>query len=154
MTVLGRQLFTLPPFWQAVDLDRFPDIKAPLVEDAYRRFFAATFANLEACFEGRDHRSAGTSSVRPLATEQLSMVVDLADEWLTEKPLAERLRDLAPARTGPVPVVDADGFRHFLGPAKLALEPDDATDDEAGSRWRDAARQLAEDCTTAFSVPT
>ena len=56
VTVLGRQLFTLPPFWQAVDLDRFPDLKAPLVEDAYRRFFAATFHNLEACFEGRDHR--------------------------------------------------------------------------------------------------
>jgi hypothetical protein len=150
VTVLGRQLFTLPPFWQAVDLDRFPDIKAPLVEDAYRRFFAATFANLEACFEGRDHRIGRDPVVKSVATEQLSAVVDLADEWLTEKPVAERLRDLAPVRTGPVPVVDADGFRHFPGPAEPALEPDDATDDAGRSRWRDAARQLAEDYTTAL----
>ena len=150
VTVVGRQLFTLPPFWQAVDLDRFPDIKAPLVEDAYRRFFAATFANLEACFEGRDHRIGRDPVVRSVATEQLSMVVDLANEWLTEKPVAERLRDLAPAHAGPVPVVDADGFRHFPGPAESALEPHDATEDETRSRWRDAARQLAEDYTTAL----
>lgn len=150
VTVLGRQLFTLPPFWQAVDLDRFPDIKEPLVEDAYRRFFAATFANLEACYEGRDHRIGRDPVVRPVATEQLSMVVDLADEWLAEKPVAERLRDLAPARTGPVPVIDADGFRHFPAPAESALEPPDATQGEGRSRWQDAARQLAEDYTTAL----
>ncbi len=45
ITISGRQQFRLPPFWEAVDLDRYPDVKNPLVTDAYHRFFSATFDN-------------------------------------------------------------------------------------------------------------
>ena len=44
-------------------------------------------------------------------------------------------------------MVDADGFRHFLAPGEPVEEPGDGVDDE---RWRAAARQLAEDYTTAL----
>ena len=41
-------------------------MKAPLVTDAYRRFFNATFDNFEACFEGRPYR-IGADTPPPLA---------------------------------------------------------------------------------------
>lgn len=107
VTVMGRQLFTLPAFWQAVDLDRFPDLKAPLVVDAYRRFFTATFDNLEACFEGRDHRIGRDQENRPLATETASMLLELAKDWLADN-------HALPTKPGPA-LIDAQGFRHFSG---------------------------------------
>ncbi|TDO47198.1 hypothetical protein EV643_10990 [Kribbella sp. VKM Ac-2527] len=112
VTVMGRQLFTLPAFWKAVDLDRFPELKAPLVEDAYRRFFTATFDNLEACFEGRDHRIGRDPEHSPLPTESASLLLEVAKEWLAEEPVGDRLR--GSGRPQPV-LVDAHGFRHFSG---------------------------------------
>lgn len=111
LAVRGRQLFTLPPFWQAVDLDRLPEVKGRLVEDAYRRFFTATFDNLEACYEGRDFR-IGTepSDDAPLATRSVQLLLDLARQWVGT-PRAGR-------RTRPEPEVDVHGFRHFSGGAR------------------------------------
>jgi hypothetical protein len=119
VTIRGRQLFTLPPFWKAVDLDRFPEIKNPLVEDSYRRFFTATFDNLEACYEGRNFRIGRDPDdpAAPLPTATMSILLEMGRRWLAEEPLADRLRRLQyPAGTGAVPVpehIDADGFRHF-----------------------------------------
>jgi hypothetical protein len=117
VTVMGRQLFTLPAFWQAVDLDRFPELKAPLVEDAYRRFFTATFDNLEACFEGREHRIGRDPEHSPLPTESASLLLEVAKEWLAEKPVGDPLRGSGQ----PQPLlVDANGFRHFSGSSDSA----------------------------------
>ena len=56
ITIVGRQLFTLPLFWQVFDLNLVPDIKSVLVTHAYRTFFDRTLANFEALVEGRDIR--------------------------------------------------------------------------------------------------
>ncbi len=130
VTVMGRQLFTLPAFWRAVDLDRFPEVKAPLVADAYRRFFTATFDNLEACFEGRDHRIGREREDPPLATETASMLLGVAKEWLEEKPLFQ-----AAGRPEPTQI-DVHGFRHFSG----AQEP---SEPEPPSYWQQLADQYA-----------
>jgi hypothetical protein len=152
VTVRGRQLFTLPPFWQAVDLDRFPAIKNPLVEDAYRRFFTATFDNLEACYEGRDFRIGRDPEhpAAPLPTAAMSALLDLARRWLAEQPLADRLRRLergAGTDARPVPDhVDADGFRHFSG--------DEASTSPLSSTrtYLAAWQQFADEYTAALSA--
>ena len=120
LTVLGRQLFTLPPYWQSVDLTRFPEVRDRLVEDAYRRFFTATFDNLEACYEGRDFRVGRPAADPdgPLPTAMLSAGLDLAKQWLADRSgsrpdvWAEATKPSAGRDSGQV---DADGFRHFPG---------------------------------------
>jgi uncharacterized protein (DUF362 family) len=54
ITIVARQQFALPLFWQVIPLDYFPQIKDVLVSEAYTTFFSRTLANLEAAFEGRD----------------------------------------------------------------------------------------------------
>lgn len=54
VTIFGRQLFALPPFWELVQLDRYPQLKNILVEDAYTTFFRRTFSNFEALLEQRE----------------------------------------------------------------------------------------------------
>ena len=113
VSVSGRQLFTLPPFWEAADLDRFPDYKAVLVEDAYRRFFETTFDNLEACYEGREFRIGREPAdpARPLPTEVLSGLLRSAGRNLAETSRPGTKRAAA---------TDADGFRHFSGDTTAA----------------------------------
>jgi uncharacterized protein (DUF362 family) len=53
ITITARQEFTLPLFWQAVNIDYTPSIKDAIVTDAYTRFFSRTIANYEAAYEGR-----------------------------------------------------------------------------------------------------
>jgi len=134
ITVAGRQQFRLPPFWEAVDLDRFPELKNPLVTDAYRRFFSATFDNFEACYEGRPHR-IGADALPPasvLPTQAWSAYLDIAREWLTDRGVT---RDASHD-------VDEHGFRHFVG--TNAAEP------QANSqRWRAAVRPLLDEYATA-----
>jgi hypothetical protein len=128
VTIRGRQKFTLPPIWQVVDLDRFPEIRDPLTEDAYRRFFTATLDNLEARFEGRPF-AVGRPPDDELPSRRLSRLVDVAEgaarEWLAGKDLGGRAGHDRPAASGalrfasPRPQPDATdehGFRHFRGP--------------------------------------
>ena len=56
VTIFGRQLFVLPPLWQAIDLVLDPEVRGKLVTDAYSTFFDRTLSNLEALAEGRDIR--------------------------------------------------------------------------------------------------
>jgi hypothetical protein len=123
--VSGRQLFTLPPFWQAVDLDRFPAYKAVLVEDAYRRFFDATFDNVEACYEGREFRIGRppVDPAGPLPTEVLASVLSAARQRLTDTSAFSQPKDEQ---------TDANGFRHFSGVG--ASPAADRT-----TAWREAA---------------
>ncbi len=107
--VRGRQLFTLPPFWAAADLDRLPEVKDELVQDAYRRFFETTFDNLEACYEGRPFRIGAEPEVDGLlVTRTLQTLLDLAVQWLGDQGAAPRPRASAPEP-------DLHGFRHFRG---------------------------------------
>lgn len=107
-TVRGRQLFTLPPAWAGVDLTAVPELRHPLLEDAYRRFFTTTFDNLEACFEGREFRIGRPppDPTGPLATQSLDLMLGLARDWLgTADGPGQRLET----------VVDPQGFRHARG---------------------------------------
>lgn len=108
-TVRGRQLFALPPAWAGVDLAAVPEIRNPLLEDAYRRFFTTTFDNLEAWFEGRDFRIGRPPAdpTAPLATQSLDLMMGLVRDWLGTTTGA------APQR--PATVVDPQGFRHVRG---------------------------------------
>jgi len=146
VSVLGRQQFTLPPFWQAVDLDRFPEVKAPLVEDAYRRFFCATFDNLEAAYEGRDYRIGRDPVLRPLPTESASMLLEIARDWLAERSPAGRPRGLDSRGSVSTWELDSDGFRHFPGPGGPASEESSVV-----CRVQAVSRQITDDYVTAVS---
>lgn len=116
LSVRGRQLFTLPAFWEAVDLDRVPEVRNDLVEDAYRRFFSITFDNLQAQYEGRESRiGREPEDDGPLVTQTVKALVDLASQWLS---------DQRPGWAGvpapPAPEVDVHGFRHFRGSPGVA----------------------------------
>jgi hypothetical protein len=116
VTVRGRQLFTLPPAWSGIDLDLVPELKTPLVEDAYRRFFTATFDNLEASFEGRQFRigrQAPTGN-EPLATESLHQLLGVAQSWLDDRSADRTSLFGGSAREEPNEV-DLHGFSHFSG---------------------------------------
>ena len=115
-TVRGRQLFTLPRAWSGIDLDLLPELKAPLVEDAYRRFFTATFDNLEACFEGRPFRIGRPDSAgdEPLATEMLHQLIELAQSWLDDRS-ADGTGVFGGSAQAQPDEVDLNGFSHFPG---------------------------------------
>ncbi len=120
-TVRGRQLFTLPPLWQHRDLALVPEVRYPLLEEAYRRFFTTTFDNLEACFEGRDFRIGRPppDPDEPLLTRSVELLLTAAKDWVGQQV------GLAPHPPGPVGEqrgrvsaageVDVHGFRHVRG---------------------------------------
>lgn len=117
LSVRGRQLFSLPLYWQAVDLDRVPEVKDELVEDAYQRFFGAKFDNLVACYEGRPYRIGRppAGGDEPLATRSVQMVWELVSNWLGDR----SPRAGADGATGPE--LDVHGFRHFRGPGAAGV---------------------------------
>lgn len=112
--VRGRQLFSLPPAWSGVDLADVPELRNPLLEDAYRRFFTTTFDNLEACFEGREFRIGRPPAApdEPLLTESLGLLLDAGRGWLSDHGVAPAGRTPAAPRT----LVDSRGFTHVPGP--------------------------------------
>ncbi len=109
--VRGRQLFALPPAWAGIDLAAVPELRNPLLEEAYRRFFTTTFDNLEACFEGREFRIGRPpmDPTEPLLTSSLDLLLGAVTQGLgdpQETPAARREVDSD---------VDAHGFRHVRG---------------------------------------
>ena len=52
VTIVGRQQFTLPLFWQVFDLDLLPDLKSMLVTHAYQTFFDRTHGELRGAGRG------------------------------------------------------------------------------------------------------
>ncbi len=119
--VVGRQLFTLPPFWQLFDLNRVPELKAILVTHAYKTFFERTCANFEALVEQRDIRvgqpwqvSEDPYAAEPFPAEELEQLAKRLLEHLERlaaenegKGLPQHVRTSTPSR------IDEDGFRHF-----------------------------------------
>lgn len=122
--IFGRQQFTLPLFWQIVDLDNFPALKERLFNHAYTSFFTQTMANFEAVYEGRDVRIGkrwDSSFGEPGAAQQGSPSDKLV-ELLTRAGdfVARNLPDKEGLIAGlftayrPEPAyIDEDGFAHF-----------------------------------------
>ena len=120
VTIVGRQLFTLPPFWQAMQLGLNPELKRDLVTEAYATFFDRTLANFEAIVEGRDirigrpwHVPDSTTSIEPLPAAALEQLVEDAFDWLQTRTAnigrsTDDGKDVTEAA-----MVDADGFSHF-----------------------------------------
>ncbi len=118
--VRGRQLFTLPPSWAGVDLGAIPEVRGPLLEEAYRRFFTTTFDNLEACFEGREFRIGRPppSPTDPLLTRSLELLLGAARSWLgdtTAGPAGPAAPNGATRDGAAASSVDLHGFRHVPG---------------------------------------
>lgn len=119
ITIIGRQLFALPLFWQVFDLNLIPDIKSALVTHAYTTFFDRTLANFEALFEGRDIRIG-----RPVDEPALP-AVELLMPLLQR--IAGLLMPLLPSLIAGHQVeaanderrVDADGFVHITPVSSL-----------------------------------
>jgi uncharacterized protein (DUF362 family) len=134
--VLGRQLFTLPPFWQALDLNLMPDLKAALVTHAYKSFFERTCANFEALVEGRQIRIGipWHEPTKPFDAETLpAKKLEQFGKSLLERFESASAGGALPAVAGRVQGVperiDEDGFHHFsaapaptAAPAPLAAE--------------------------------
>jgi uncharacterized protein (DUF362 family) len=103
--IIGRQDFTLPPFWDLFDIRVVPTLEISLTTRAYQIFFDRTLANFEALVEGRDiaiGRSPDTPFV-PAAMrieEVAGRLLESVEPWL------------ARIRARPRPTPDADGFVH------------------------------------------
>jgi hypothetical protein len=127
VTIMARQKFALPLFWQVVNMDLAPSIKNFLVVDAYTRYFRQTVANFEAQYQDRDFRvgrpwdpTAAESDATP--NSRLEAIIEILTNL--GKALANNTRDLSGVfralGLGPKPhtaiTVDEQGFRHFPGP--------------------------------------
>lgn len=104
---IGKQDFTLPPFWQLFDLALIPAVETALTTHAYRTFFDRTLANFEALVEGRDIRigiDPSLPAVPPVDAlkDAAARLFENAEPWLT------RFRQTA----GKPHDIDTDGFVH------------------------------------------
>ncbi|MHB1474600.1 MAG: hypothetical protein ACYCV4_13455 [Dermatophilaceae bacterium] len=142
VTVRGRQLFALPPAWSGIDLDLTPELKTPLVEDVYWRFFTAAFLHCDVRQPVGVPRGApvpdrapAPTGDEPLATESLHQLMGVAQSWLDDGSTDRTSSFGGPAREEP-DEVDVDGFSHFSG-ARWA----DAVCPQGNSWDRDPARE-------------
>lgn len=126
ITIVARQQFALPFFWQLVGIDKHQQLKARLVNHAYDEYCTKTLANFAAKFEGRDFR-VGQSEATPAAllpagllpVELSQKVVDRAAEVFSDQgPLASfGKRMLGIDR--PPPEHRDDGYAHFSPQTKV-----------------------------------
>ena len=144
VSIIGRQQFTLPLFWQVFDLDLVPEIKSILVTHAYQTFFDRTLANFEALVEGRDIRlGKRTDEPTPLPLEELMPLLQKLGE--IAMPLMQKImqrtgrdppnrsngsmqtasRTCSPPRRNP-PRNQTVGWSKFLGSSKAFARPLDA----------------------------
>jgi uncharacterized protein (DUF362 family) len=134
VTIVARQKFTLPLFWQVVNMDLNPKIKDFLVVDAYNRYFTQTIANFEAQYQGRDCRigkpwalESESASMAPLNVEAIIEALMTLGNALQKNfgSLSGVMRTLGlTGKNGerePIEV-DENGFRHFDGAAALEQE--------------------------------
>ncbi len=119
--IVGKQLFTLPPLWQMLDLNLLPELRSFLVTHAYTEFFDRTMANFEAIVEGREIR-IGKSQLQLTTPPQRLM--DRLVEFGTQvgEEYGDVLAALGDAFASPASVSayreDEAGFRHFSGVAE------------------------------------
>jgi uncharacterized protein (DUF362 family) len=135
--IIGRQKFILPPFWQALDLNLTPILKASLVTHAYKSFFERTCANFEALVEGRDVRT-GLAWRKPASVRDTEPFPAAVLEQVAMR-FGDRFRDLtapgavfwrrrAPGEREMPTRVGEDGFRHFETPSSPTAPRSSGTD--------------------------
>ncbi len=144
VTVVARQQFKLPPFWQMVDLDRFPEIKNRFVGAEYFKFFDETIDNFARASAGEDIKIGRAWD--PLHGE--------AAEERNEVDLVTRAREFV-GRFGGAQrqggTLDENGFRHFEGPQDTEAADADAgwlrrrAPADVSTWWSDLARQVGKD---------
>ena len=119
VTIFGRQLFTLPPLWQALNLDLVPSLKNQLVSEAYQTFFQRTFSNFEALLEGRDiyigspwHEPQNEGSEPYPIEVSGKRIVELLENF--GAPIIHAIQGTSERRPASI---DSMGFSHFTAPA-------------------------------------
>jgi uncharacterized protein (DUF362 family) len=154
VTFFARQEFTLPPALEALHLELVPEIREPLLADAYSTFFERTLDNFMAAYRGEPFRIGRpwtTDAGEPGADPELGAVAahaqrlgNRARELVTRAEEARRAGDgrrgFAARARGPQGVVDEDGFTHF-------------TPRRATRRERDAGERGAQLVTARFVPP-
>jgi uncharacterized protein (DUF362 family) len=125
VSICGRQKFSLPLFWEIINLDNYPLLKHMLVTHAYTTFFTQTMANLEAVYEGREVRIGKSWDPRAGEPDSLSadgspsariaQLLNNAQDFLRRNILdREGLVSRLLTPFNPVPnFVDEIGFAHF-----------------------------------------
>ncbi|MGC3999483.1 MAG: DUF362 domain-containing protein [Anaeromyxobacter sp.] len=111
VTVLARQAFALPPAWQALRLELWPEVKDPLVGREYLAYFRETLTNFQARYEGQDLR-VGRAAEGPEPAGGPAAAVGAAARSAA-RAVQALARSAAGATASPPPQVDADGFSHF-----------------------------------------
>lgn len=150
VTIFGRQQFTLPLFWQLVNLDNYPALKDILFTHAYTTFFTHTLSNFEAVYEGRDVRIgkawnplAGEPDTKDEAktpSDQIVALLTHAQDFI-QRHLSDKKGFLSNFLTTyhPQPeYVDEDGFAHFKqgsGAQRNQQAPDQADPSEFQARF-------------------
>lgn len=117
--IAGRQQFTLPLFWQIVNLDMYPAVKDPLVTHAYETFFSGTIANFEAAYDGRDIRigfDPSSSSVSDRIADPYGAIVQVVGDVVTR--LGQSLNIDIPGLVGQLTQAVSGGARSQSGPAR------------------------------------
>jgi hypothetical protein len=148
VTVIARQQFKLPPFWQMVNLDRLPEIKNRFVGAEYYKFFDETIDNFARAYAGEDVQIGRSWS--PLRGEE-------GDDQ-EEVDLMTRAREVMGRFGGRQDLggtLDENGFRHFEGPREPEADGADMGLFGNGFRrrvppdvsrwWSDLARQVGKD---------
>lgn len=146
ITIVARQEFRLPPFWQMINLDRFPEIKNRFVATEYFKFFDETIDNFARASAGEDVQIGRAWD--PLRGED-GHEQDEVDLMTRAREFVDRFGHQDPGGT-----VDESGFRHFDGPEEA--QPDDADpgrfrsgfkrmSPDVSDWWSDLARQMAKD---------
>ncbi len=123
ITIVGKQQFALPPFWQVFDPAIVPDLKAMLVTHAYQTFFDRTIANFEALVEGRDIRiGRPVDEPAPPPAEWIMPLLQGAGE--IAMPLLQLLSGKHDSATTHADgSLDADGFVHIAPMKTTSSEP-------------------------------
>jgi len=118
VTIMGRQQFMLPTFWQVFDPKYVPGLKPMLVTHAYQTFFDRTMANLEAVVEGREIRIG--RPVDELPTPPIELLMPLLKRLMEiATPVIAELAGQGRRPGEPRGETDADGFTHV----RLTKEP-------------------------------
>jgi len=145
ITVVARQLFRLPAFWQMVNLDRFPEVKNRLVADGYYKFFDRTIDNFARAYTGEEVQIG--HALDPIHGE---------DGYSPpEVDVVQRARDFISrlGRPDAGGTVDEEGFRHFEPASAGDSNPESGAggdelrrlSPELSGWWSDLARQFRKD---------
>lgn len=111
VTVLVRQQFALPPVWQAMKLELFPEVKDVLVAREYLAYFQETMTNFQMRYEGLDFRIGHDANPSDVRSPRLATATKVVRSTATA--LGTLLRKAVGTPGTKPPQRDSHGFRHF-----------------------------------------